>query len=254
MPIRATRLACLLFLLPGAARADDLPRTIATVKASVVGVGTYQRTRSPAIAFGGTGVVVGDGLTVLTNAHVLPAVLDSEQMEALGVVLGPAEAPRFRRATLLATDKEHDLALLRLSGAPLPALALGDSDGVLEGQSLAFTGFPLGMLLGLHPVTHRATLAALTPAQLPSSSSNRLDAGALRQMQRTTFAIFQLDATAYPGNSGSPLYDPDTGTVYGVLNMVFVKAGRDSAITNPSGIAYAIPSNFARALLRSKMP
>jgi serine protease Do len=60
------------------------------------------------------------------------------------------------------------------------------------------------------------------------------------------FTIFQLDATAYPGNSGSPLYDGETGEVIGVINSVFVKGAKENALRDPSGITYAIPqtSNF----------
>jgi S1-C subfamily serine protease len=61
--------------------------------------------------------------------------------------------------------------------------------------------------------------------------------------------VFQLDATSYPGNSGSPVYDPASGEVVGVLNMVFVKGTKESALTNPSGISYAIPSRHLQALI-----
>ena len=67
-------------LLPGrAAVAASLSQSIARVKPSVIAVGTFQRTRSPAFAFRGTGFVVGDGTLVATNAHVLPVVLDSQK-------------------------------------------------------------------------------------------------------------------------------------------------------------------------------
>jgi len=250
---RQLSLAILCCLSVGA-RADELMRAIAQIKPSVVGVGSYLRTRSPAIAFTGTGWVVGDGLSVITNAHVVAAVLDSEHMEALGIVVPDGAGVAFRPATLAARDKEHDLVLLRLSGNPLPALTLGDSDQIREGQSLAFTGFPLGMVLGLHHATHRATLASITPLVAPAVSPRQLDGRALVQLQRPPLMIFQLDGTAYPGNSGSPLYDPDSGLVYGVMNMVFVKGLKESAISTPSGISYAIPSNYVRDLLRQKLP
>ena len=64
--------------------------------------------------------------------------------------------------------------------------------------------------------------------------------------------MFQLDATAYPGNSGSPLYDPATGEVIGIVNMVFVKGTKESALTQPSGITYAIPSRYLIELLKVK--
>ena len=61
--------------------------------------------------------------------------------------------------------------------------------------------------------------------------------------------MLQLDATAYPGNSGSPLYDPETGAVYGIVNMVFVKGTKENALSHPSGITYAIPANYIRGLV-----
>jgi S1-C subfamily serine protease len=227
-------------------------KTVAAVKPSIVGIGTYQKTRSPAIRFVGTGFVTGDGLSVVTNAHVVPELLDSEKLEQLGIVTGEADAISFRPAELVTRDRQHDLAHLRLSGAPMPALRLGDSAAAQEGQNLAFTGFPLGMILGLNRVTHRAMLSAITPVVMPSLSSRGLDARAITQLQRAPFRIFQLDGTAYPGNSGSPVYDPDTGEVLGVINMVFVKGLKESAITSPSGITYAVPVSHVQELLRKK--
>jgi S1-C subfamily serine protease len=244
-------LAAVLALAP--ARADGLVRTIAAVKPSVVGVGSFLRTRSPSVVFSGTGFAVGDGLSIITNAHVVPDNLDAAKMEQLGVVAGAGLDFRFRPARLVALDRAHDLAHLRLTeGPPLPALTLGDSHAAAEGQALAFTGFPLGMVLGLNHVTHRATLAAITPIVMPSLSSRRLDARAITQLQRDPLKIFQLDGTAYPGNSGSPVYDPDSGAVLGVINMVFVKGLKETAITSPSGITYAVPVQYVRELLQQK--
>lgn len=228
----------------------DLPDTVASVKRSVVGIGTYLQTRSPAIVFSGTGFVVGDGLSVITNAHVVPDSLSTQGKETLGIVIREGDKIAFRPATLAGLNREHDLAHLRLADAPLPALRLSESDSAREGQELAFTGFPLGMVLGLHPATHRALLAAITPIVRPSLNARKLDARAIVQLQKAPFSIYQLDGTAYPGNSGSPVYDPASGTVVAVINMVFVKGLKESAITAPSGIAYAIPASHVRALLQ----
>jgi serine protease Do len=233
--------------------AADLKTLIPTIKRSVVGVGTFEPTRSPATVFVGTGFVVGDGLSVITNAHVVPDITgDGSKVEQLGIVTMEGSAIRFRPAKLVARDAEHDLAHLRLSGTPLPALELGDSDGVQEGQELAFTGYPLGMVLGLHAATNRATLAAITPIVTPSLGSRNLDARHIAALQRSPFNIFQLDGTAYPGNSGSPVYDPASGRVWGVINAVFVKGLKENAISNPSGITYAIPVKYVHALLQQK--
>ena len=254
MCIRDSLSAALLLAAGAAARAADLVDTIAAVKPSVVGVGTFARTRSPAINFVATGFVTGDGLSVITNAHAIPELLDTEKFETLGVVLAKGDGVEFRPATLAGIDREHDLAHLRLTGTPLPALHLGDSSSMAEGRPLAFTGFPLGMVLGLHPVTHRAMLSAITPIVMPSLNARKLDARTVAQLQRAPFAIFQLDATAYPGNSGSPVYDPETGTVVAIINMVFVKGLKETAITSPSGITYAIPAAFIRELMQQKAP
>jgi S1-C subfamily serine protease len=185
---------------------------------------------------------------------VVPEFLNTENRETLGIVIARGDEIEFRPAVLVSRDRAHDLAHLRISGAPLHALKLGDSDGVAEGQDLAFTGFPLGMVLGLHPATHRALLSAITPIVMPSLSSRQLDPKMIAQLQRAPFSIFQLDGTAYPGNSGSPVYDPADGTVLAVINMTFVKGLKENAITNPSGISYAIPVNFVRDLLQQKSP
>lgn len=116
-----------------------------------------------------------------------------------------------------------------------------------EGKALAFTGFPLGMVLGLHHVTHRCIVSAITPLATPAITARQLDPKAARQLQKPVYAVFQLDGTAYPGSSGSPLFDPATGEVVGVVNMVFVKGVKESAISAPSGITYAVPANYLKA-------
>jgi S1-C subfamily serine protease len=66
---------------------------------------------------------------------------------------------------------------------------------------------------------------------------------------RDPYNVFQLDAIAYPGNSGSPLYDPGSGQVVGVINSVFVKESREAVLEKPSGITFAIPARWVQQLL-----
>ena len=73
--------------------------------------------------------------------------------------------------------------------------------------------------------------------------------GIINRLQKP-YMVFQLDATAYPGNSGSPLYDIHNGHVVGIVNKVFVKGTKEHAITRPSGITYAIPSKYAHQILK----
>ena len=127
-------------------------------------------------------------------------------------------------------------------------MQLGDSSTVREGQDIAFTGFPIGMVLGLYPVTHRGMVAAISPMARPVENARTLNAAQMRRLH-TSFDVFQLDATAYPGHSGSPVYIPDTGRVVGVINSVFVKESKESMLQNPSGISYAIPAIYVQQLL-----
>ena len=231
---------------------SELVKTIEQVKPSIVGIGTVQITRSPPVNFLGTGFVLDDGLHVVTNAHVVPEVLDIANKESYVVITGKGKQPELRVATIVAIDKDHDLVLLKISGVALPTMKLGDAEKVREGQDLIFTGFPIGMVLGFYPVTHRAMVSSITPIILPAHNSRQLNAKMIGQLQKSAYAVFQLDGTAYPGSSGSPLYDPETGLVYGVINMVFVKGKKEAALSNPSGITYAIPGNYIRELLQQQ--
>ncbi|OWW21014.1 S1 family peptidase [Noviherbaspirillum denitrificans] len=231
-------------------RAEDLPGTIAKVKPAVVGIATLKKGRTPPILFIGTGFVVGDGLTVITNAHVVKQPGIDDGSELLGVLTSSNQAAAdMRSATIVNTDRERDLAQLRIAGTPLPTLKLGNSDSVLEGHSLVFTGFPLGMILGFHHVTHRALVAAITPVVDPAPTSQILNPKMIAQLRSAPYKVFQLDGTAYPGSSGSPLYDPATGEVLGIINKVAVKGTKEAALTQPSGITYAIPARHIHELL-----
>jgi S1-C subfamily serine protease len=235
--------------------AADLSDIIDRVRPSIVGVGTAYPPRQPnrkgdPVTYRGTGFVVGNGLQIITNAHVIPAELDIDNNQSLAIFAGRGKEARGRMAQLVAKDEEHDLALLEINGPALPALKFGSSDGVREGQEVAFTGFPMGMVLGLYPVTHRGIVAAITPMARPVENARTLNAAQLARLRNPVDA-FQLDAIAYPGNSGSPVYEVDTGKVIGVLNSVFVKESKESILEKPSGISYAIPSQHVIQLMNS---
>src|SRR5690242_21625101 len=93
--------------------AGELVKTIENIKPSIVGIGTVQKTRSPQLNFLGTGFVLDDGFHVVTNAHVVPEVLDAFNKESYVVITGKGQEPELRTATVAAVDKEHDLALLK---------------------------------------------------------------------------------------------------------------------------------------------
>lgn len=240
-------------LLSQGGAASSLADTIAVVKPSIIGIGTYLPTRQPRSYLKGTGFVVGDGSYAITNAHVVADQLDTDRKERRVAFVGVGKNHKVVDVEVIRTNQNHDLALLRFKGAKLPALQLSDSDRVREGEYYAFTGFPIGVVLGLYPVTHRGIVSSITPMAIPAFYSNQLNPKLIRRL-RQPYSVFQLDATAYPGNSGSPLYRLDDGAVVGVINKVFVKETKENALTNPSGITYAIPSKYIVELLDSAKP
>lgn len=234
-------------LLAAPARAG-LPEVVARLRSSVLPVGTYSATDSPRFGFRGTGFAVGDGSLVATNAHVLPATGEAGGERRIAVLAGGVRG-ELRMARVVATDRPHDLVLLKIEGAPLPPLELDPEASAREGQEIALMGFPLGGALGFSPVTHRGIVASLTQVAVQAPTSQQLDARAIARVREGNFDVLQLDATAYPGNSGGPLFDSSSGRVLGIVNMVLVKGSRESAISQPTGITYAIPVRHLLALL-----
>ena len=236
----------ILILALRAAPASELPDTIDKVRPSIVSIGTIIPTRRPPGLFSATGFIVGNGQYVVTNLHAIPKVLNTEKKEVL--VIATRQGNKAFPATVVGKDAVHDLAILSFNGPPLPALRLGNSKRVREGEIYAFTGFPIGEVLGLKPVTHRGMISSITPIAVPQLSAQSLDANLIKRL-KNPYDVFQLDATAYPGNSGSPLYDQSSGVVIGILNRVFIQSTKEKVLSDPSGIAYAIPIQYAKELL-----
>ncbi|MGY5450748.1 S1 family peptidase [Agarivorans sp. MS3-6] len=227
---------------------SELADTIEKIKPSVVGIGTYNRLNSPRASLRGTGFVVGAHL-IATNAHVIPKSLNQQQNEKLVVFVGQGRSPELRFATVVASNQQHDLALLQIEGKALRPMVLSTQE-VREGELYAFTGFPIGAVLGLYPVTHRGIISSITPVVIPARNASELNLAQLKRL-KAPYNIYQLDATAYPGNSGSPLYHPETGQVIAIINKVFVKTTKEAVLSDPSAISYAIPVIHLQQLLNS---
>jgi S1-C subfamily serine protease len=243
-------LALLLLLACAPAAAADYGAAIASIKPSVVAVATYADNRSPRVRMAGTGFAVADGRHVVTNAHVIDKKLAAGER---WVVVRPRETGAEVRPVISSVPRpEHDIALLKVAEPALPALALGNSDAVSDGRDLAFTGYPLGLVMGLYPVTHRAFLAGVVPFNVPTVRGSQLTAKGIKARRRGNFSVFQLDATAFPGNSGSPLYDPADRKVYGIVSMVFRGGVGSNPAEQPSGITFAVPASHIVTLLREQ--
>jgi S1-C subfamily serine protease len=243
----AAGLAC----CSGAARAETLPELVARAKRSVVIVGSYGLMDNPRFGFRAAGFAVVDGLHVLTNAHVVPEETPGRIDRSLAVqVWAPESQWQLRSAKVVATDRAHDLALLQIDGPKLPVLKLAAKE-VPEGTAIALIGVPIGNALGYSHVTHRGIVSARTPIVPPATGPQGLSERAIRQLREGAFEVMQLDAAAYPGNSGGPVIDVETGEVVGVLQGGVVKSTREAALSAPTGISYAVLIRDAAPLLKA---
>jgi S1-C subfamily serine protease len=190
---------------------------------------------------------------VVTNAHSVPISIGAQEPAILTVLVKrPDGNMETRTAARVASDIEHDIALLKIEGAPLAPLKLADPNiKVREGQAVAFSGFPLIGALGVFASTNRAIISAIVPVAIPSAGASQLGSAQIKRLALGSFDVYQLDAIGYPGNSGSPVYDAETGDVVGIVNMVVVRNTRENALSQPSGITYAIPARYLAELLRA---
>ena len=155
---------------------------------------------------------------MFTNAHTITQIETEKKLKQLRIFHKNVQSSGLK-ASLLGTDPKHDLALLKIEGGVPPPLKLGNSSGVREGEAVAFTGYPIGLVLGLNPTTHSGIISAISPIVLPPPSSRAVSRDIV-EFLRQPFDIFQIDATAYPGSSGSPVYRISDGQVIGVINIM----------------------------------
>jgi Do/DeqQ family serine protease len=161
----------------------------------------------------GTGVIIHRDGYVLTNEHVLRG--------ATQIRVGLADGREFD-AELIGGDPSSDLAVVKLkSDEALPQPRLGDSDGVMIGETVVAIGNPFGL-------NHTVTTGVL-------SAVNR----SIRSDGREYHGFLQTDASINPGNSGGPLLNLD-GEVIGINTAI---------LGNAQGIGFAIPINRARRIV-----
>jgi len=163
----------------------------------------------------GSGFIIdGDG-HILTNYHV---IADARQVEVT------LHNRKKYRATVVGSDRSHDLAIIQIKAPELAPMTLGDSRNLQVGQKVYAIGNPFG-------------LAGTLTSGIVSS---------IRQVQEpdgvTIDEAIQTDAAINPGNSGGPLLNSH-GEVIGINTMIASSVGQNA------GIGFAIPINTAKAVL-----
>jgi serine protease DegQ len=171
--------------------------------------------RRPVSSLGSGVIVAADGL-VLTNHHVVEAADEIEVALADG---------RRAKATVVGSDPETDLAVLRVGLKDLPTLSFGELDRVQVGDVVLAIGNPFG-------VGTTVTMGIV-------SALGRTHLGI------NTFENFiQTDAAINPGNSGGALVD-SRGRLLGINTAIYSRSG------GSMGIGFAIPVTTARLVVDS---
>jgi serine protease Do len=210
------------------AQLDALARRVAPSVVQVVAAG-YTSTPSMLLARGqatGSGVIVDAEGWIVTNAHVVENarsvrvdLLQPSQAAAGGSILRPRS--RQLPARVVGLDRETDVAVLKVEERGLPALELGDSEALRQGQLVMAFGSPLG---------------------LENSASLGVVSAVARQLRPDDPMIYvQTDASINPGNSGGPLVDAG-GHMVGLNTMILSQSGGNE------GIGFAAPSNIVRSV------
>lgn len=161
----------------------------------------------------GTGVVVKDDGTVLTNLHVV-----TEGSRYVVTFHDGFES----EAKLIGVRPENDLAILKPDKLPddLQPAVLGSSQELLPGDEVVAVGFPFGM-------------GPSVSAGVVSGLAREFKIDELRSLR----GLIQFDAAANSGNSGGPL-----------INMAGEVVGIVTAILNPSGAKTFIGIGFATTI------
>ena len=225
---------------------NALADLIESIWPSVVAVGTYYFNDVPKARLLGTGFVISNGNRIVTNHHVVSGIIQKKRQAYLRIFHRSFD-PKGIRVNILDVDKFHDLAILGKAGPPLPALKVADNNGIREGHPILFCGYPIGLVLGLHMTSHTGIISAIAPLVRPSPSARVIDGSIIRHLN-DPYNVLQIDATAFPGNSGSPVIRIATGEVVGVISQTFIKGKKEHVLSDPSGITYAIPAEFIKKL------
>ena len=161
----------------------------------------------------GSGFIIASDGYILTNNHVID--------EAEKITIRLADKREFA-AKVVGADPQSDVAILKIEGANLPVLPLGNSDALEVGEWVIAIGSPFELN------------QTVTVGVVSAKGRNR--------MGITDYENFiQTDAAINPGNSGGPLLNIH-GEAVGMNTAIFSRSG------GYMGIGFAIPINMAKSI------
>jgi len=158
----------------------------------------------------GSGVIISEDGYILTNNHVV---------EGQSTVKVTTSDKQQYDATVVGTDDKTDIAVLKIDASGLTPAVIGDSDGLVVGETAVAVGNPLGTLGGT------VTDGIISALDREVTVNNQ------------TMTLLQMSAAVSPGNSGGGLFN-ERGELVGIVNA---KSGGSDV----EGIGFAVPINTA---------
>ncbi|GLU33156.1 DegQ family serine endoprotease [Trinickia caryophylli] len=169
---------------------------------------TPQQDDVPSASLGSGFIISSDGY-ILTNAHVV---------DGANVVTVKLTDKREFRAKVVGTDKQSDVAVLKIDASNLPIVKIGDPKQSKVGQWVVAIGSPYGF-----ENTVTSGIISAKGRSLPEENYT---------------PFIQTDVPVNPGNSGGPLFNLQ-GQVIGINSMIYSQTG------GFQGLSFAIPIDEA---------
>lgn len=169
----------------------------------------------------GSGVIVSEDGYIITNNHVVSGA------DEITVTLSNKKT---YKATVVGTDANTDLAVIKVEASGLPFLIYGNSDEAKLGQWVLAIGYPLNL-----DVTVTAGIVSAKARNINIINQNK-------EAKAPVESFIQTDAAVNPGNSGGALINLN-GELIGINTAIASQTG------NYIGYSYAIPINLTKKVV-----
>jgi len=200
--------------------------SIAAVAAAVLPTVVQIEERNSQGGGTGSGFVIRQDGYILTNNHVVAGAADGA-----GTLTVTFQDGSTKPATIVGRDLSYDLAVVKVDATGLTTSTLGNSAGVVVGDSAIAVGSPLG-------------LEGTVTSGIVSALNRPVTAGG--SGESSYISAIQTDAAINPGNSGGPLVDAQ-GKVIGVNSAIAsLGQGQSGGQSGSIGLGFAIPVNQAK--------
>lgn len=166
----------------------------------------------------GSGIILTQDGTIATNAHVIEGGQHIKVIDHEG---------KSYKATVVGSDKNTDIAVIKIAAEDLKPATLGDSDTLKVADQVMAIGNPGGLKF-----SSSVTIGYVSALNRPTEATRNYIMNSI-----------QTDAAINPGNSGGALVN-DKGEVIGINASKIVKDGYE-------GLGFAIPINTAKPVIES---